>query len=93
MISFKYLFLVVPLLLIQPSNPIALKYALEIGWSPYLLGALRMSMISGFFMIWVWLVQDPLFGVSSRRHWILFAAMCKGIGIFCFFHCLNDGSC
>ena len=88
-VDHKYLLLVIPLLLIQPSNPIALKYAMFLEWPPYLLGALRMSMISCCFMIWVLFAKQSLLGTWETRRWILPAAFCKALGIYCFFTALS----
>ncbi len=88
-LAYKHLLFVIPLLLIQPSNPIALKYAMFSGWPPYLLGALRMSMISLCFMMWVLLAKQSLLGSAKVRNWILPAAFFKALGIYCFFTALS----
>lgn len=47
------LFLIAVFIIIGSSNPIAIKFALNAGWTPFALGMLRMVVIGLFFMLWV----------------------------------------
>jgi len=77
------------LLAVGSSNPIAIKYALNLGWPPFLLGTLRMGLIALFFGMWAWSLRENPFGSEpeSRRP-IILACLCKGVGVVFFYMAL-----
>ncbi len=84
------LFLIAVFIIIGSSNPIAIKFALNAGWTPFALGMLRMVVIGLFFTVWVMFRREGLIGpnVTARRY-VLIAAVCKAVGVVLFYIALS----
>jgi drug/metabolite transporter (DMT)-like permease len=77
-------------LAVGSSNPIAIKFALNAGWPPYLLGTLRMSFIGLFFIIWTLLMKKPILGPTPQASLnAVIASMSKAISVVCFYLALS----
>lgn len=88
--ALRNFFLVLLLLLIGSSNPIAIKFALNTGWNAYLLGFLRMIIIGGFFLTFVIILKKNPFGPNPQaRYYGFLAAGCKGVGVIAFYAALT----
>lgn len=84
------LLIVVVFLIVSASNPVAIKFALESGWSVLPLGIARMGFIGLFFVLWVLAAREHAFGESPEgRRYSLIAAGCKGIGVLTFYLALS----
>ncbi len=80
------LILMLIFLMISSSNPIAIKYGLNHGWSPIILGISRMSFIGLFFILWVAWRREPFLGPNNKASiFSVAAALCKSIGVICFY--------
>ena len=84
------LFLIFIFIIVGSSNPIAIKYALNAGWTPFALGMLRMAVIGGFFVLWVVARKEGLIGPNRpARHYAIIAAACKAVGVVLFYIALS----
>ena len=84
------LFLIAVFIIIGSSNPIAIKFALNAGWTPFALGMLRMTVIGIFFTIWVMARREGLIGPNrSARRYAIIAAACKAVGVVLFYIALS----
>ena len=82
--------LVLFMIIIGSSNPVAIKYALNYGWPPLLLGIFRMSGIGLFVLLWLKLKGEPLIGPDKNAAFYSIAAsVCKGIGVIGFYLSLS----
>lgn len=84
------LFLIAVFIIVGSSNPIAIKYALNAGWTPFALGMLRMAVICGFFVLWVLARKEGLLGPNGpARRYVIIAAACKAVGVVLFYIALS----
>ena len=84
------LFLIAVFIIIGSSNPIAIKFALNAGWTPFALGMLRMAVIGLFFTVWVMFRGEGVIGPSAAaRRYVLIAAVCKAVGVVLFYIALS----
>lgn len=82
--------LVLVFLLIGSSNPVAIKYALNHGWPPFILGLSRMMLIGFFFGIWACFLRENIIGPNREaRYHTVIASLCKGAGAICFYVALS----
>ncbi|MDH3745197.1 MAG: DMT family transporter, partial [Acidobacteriota bacterium] len=82
--------IVLVFVLVSASNPVAIKFALESGWSALPLGIARMGFIGLFFLLWVLAAREHPLGASPQgRRYSLMAACCKGVGVLTFYLALS----
>ncbi|MDH3972840.1 MAG: DMT family transporter [Deltaproteobacteria bacterium] len=80
------LFLISIFIAVGSSNPIAIKYAINVGWPPFALGMLRMAFIGIVFTFWVISRGEGLIGPNREaRKYVLIAASCKAVGVILFY--------
>lgn len=80
------LFLIAVFIIIGSSNPIAVKFALNAGWTPFALGMLRMAVIGIFFILLLMARGEGLIGPNGpARRYIVIAAVCKAVGVVLFY--------
>ena len=84
------LFLIAVFIIIGSSNPVAIKFALNAGWTPFALGMLRMAVIGIFFTFWTMSKGEGLIGPHREAgKYVLFAAFCKAVGVVLFYISLS----
>jgi len=77
-------------LAVGSSNPIAIKFALNADWPPYLLGVLRMGFIGSFFIIWSLCIKEKFLGPNPQaRLNAIIASTSKAISVICFYLALS----
>lgn len=73
-------------LVLDSSNPVAIKAALLAGWVPMSLGLFRMGAIGAVFLLWAAIRGEHPFGsAGTGRNWSLAAALCKGAAVLSFY--------
>ncbi len=84
--GFSNLGLMAIFLIVGSSNPVAIKYALNHGWPPFILGLFRMIFIGVFFGAWIWFIRENPIGSSRQvRFYTIAASFCKGAGAICYY--------
>lgn len=86
----KSIILISFLIILGSSNPVAIKYALNIGWTPMFLGGLRMGFIGLFVLFWLRIRKETILPENTQANFfLLVAALSKGFGVIFFYLALS----